>query len=443
MSGSLPKSGRPANPATPDQRSNNPTSVEGDGDTASVGSGGSAANRKATLEVFRAIFRGLPSEEDLIEDFTCALQRDILLQGRLYITNNYFCFHSNIVGWETVLTIKFSDITSIEKVRTAIVFPNAIQVATAHQKFTFSSFISRDQAFARLTDLWNAKRAPSSSTTPVALGGEFEDLPTTISGSTTGSLIPAATDKVTVTKLSPSVSKHTSVMSASPAVLQPSEPKGLSDTNVLDPAASPQVKGRTSVVKADIDSAAAKDTTSAGEVTGPPVDCGCGNEHLEREIFNEVYSCDVPTMFALLYGVGSDFGKDFLVKQCGYKNLTDPEWGEVDGKAERLVTYTKPLKKNAVGPSAADVHEKQTVVRDDGAKCKVVTIECRTPFLPYGDCFYSQCRVCITHEAPGKCRLRCTASVTWVKSVMGWMKSYITKNTYEGIESQNLERMFM
>ena len=34
-------------------------------------------------------------------DYGCALQRDILIQGRLYISENHVCFHANIFGWVT------------------------------------------------------------------------------------------------------------------------------------------------------------------------------------------------------------------------------------------------------------------------------------------------------------------------------------------------------
>lgn len=34
-------------------------------------------------------------------DFTCALSREILLQGRIYVSQGWVCFYSNIFGWET------------------------------------------------------------------------------------------------------------------------------------------------------------------------------------------------------------------------------------------------------------------------------------------------------------------------------------------------------
>lgn len=38
---------------------------------------------------------------DSIVDYGCALQREILIQGRIYISENHICFHANIFGWIT------------------------------------------------------------------------------------------------------------------------------------------------------------------------------------------------------------------------------------------------------------------------------------------------------------------------------------------------------
>jgi hypothetical protein len=61
-------------------------------------------------------------------DYGCALARDILVQGRLYISENHLCFHANIFGWITDLSVPIYDIVSIEKKMTALIIPNAIQV---------------------------------------------------------------------------------------------------------------------------------------------------------------------------------------------------------------------------------------------------------------------------------------------------------------------------
>ncbi|XP_020908813.1 protein Aster-B isoform X2 [Exaiptasia diaphana] len=103
---------------------------------------------------FRRLFKDLPDSEQLIVDYSCALQRDILVHGRLYISQNWLCFYANIFGWETFVTINCSDISSIRKEKTALVIPNAVQINTESEKYFFASFVSRDTAFTVLFRIW-------------------------------------------------------------------------------------------------------------------------------------------------------------------------------------------------------------------------------------------------------------------------------------------------
>ncbi|KXS14569.1 GRAM-domain-containing protein [Gonapodya prolifera JEL478] len=89
------------------------------------------------------------TEPIFVEDFVCALQKDALLvQGKLYISDSWICFHSNILGYTTTIKIPSSTITTVEKKATALVIPNSLQVNTADQKYVFTSFLRRDEAFA-------------------------------------------------------------------------------------------------------------------------------------------------------------------------------------------------------------------------------------------------------------------------------------------------------
>lgn len=99
-------------------------------------------------------FRNLSQWFTYISDYSCALYRDLLIQGRLYISQNYVCFHANILGWETCLMIRWKDVTSITKEKTAIVIPNAILICTHREKFFFSSFTTRDKTFLILFRVW-------------------------------------------------------------------------------------------------------------------------------------------------------------------------------------------------------------------------------------------------------------------------------------------------
>ncbi|KAJ2542997.1 hypothetical protein EV175_006011, partial [Coemansia sp. RSA 1933] len=115
---------------------------------------------------FHGLFRNIPIDELLIDDYICALQRDILVQGRLYLTENYVCFFSNIFGWVTSLTIAFDEILAMEKKMTALIIPNAIQISTLHAKHAFSSFMYRDSAYNQLYDLWAKSKSERNAGMP-------------------------------------------------------------------------------------------------------------------------------------------------------------------------------------------------------------------------------------------------------------------------------------
>ncbi|XP_010275444.1 PREDICTED: protein VASCULAR ASSOCIATED DEATH 1, chloroplastic isoform X2 [Nelumbo nucifera] len=123
----------------------------------------SSANSRKDIEVqsaaslrseeYRQLFR-LPPEEALIQDFNCALQENILLQGHMYLFVNHICFYSNIFGFETKKIIPFHEVTCVRKAKTAAIFPNAIEILAGGKKHFFASFLSRDEAYCLIVDGW-------------------------------------------------------------------------------------------------------------------------------------------------------------------------------------------------------------------------------------------------------------------------------------------------
>ncbi|XP_023644716.1 protein VASCULAR ASSOCIATED DEATH 1, chloroplastic [Capsella rubella] len=104
-------------------------------------------------EEYRQLFR-LPAEEVLVQDFNCACQESILLQGHMYLFIHYICFYSNIFGYETKKVIPFSEISCVKRAKTAGIFPNAIEILAGGKKYFFASFLSRDEAFKLIHDGW-------------------------------------------------------------------------------------------------------------------------------------------------------------------------------------------------------------------------------------------------------------------------------------------------
>ncbi|PRP83116.1 hypothetical protein PROFUN_09795 [Planoprotostelium fungivorum] len=102
---------------------------------------------------FKLLFN-LPGE-NLISDVMCALMERILLHGRMYISENYVCFHSSISSKSNKI-IPFADIIDMQKKYTAILFPNGIEIRTAEKAYNFSSFLTRDETFTFLYNAWKS-----------------------------------------------------------------------------------------------------------------------------------------------------------------------------------------------------------------------------------------------------------------------------------------------
>ncbi|KAG9119124.1 hypothetical protein FRC07_006017, partial [Ceratobasidium sp. 392] len=138
--------------------------------------GFAVASSKRNMD-FHELFPNVPDGDYLIEDYGCALQREILVQGRLYISENHMCFNANIFGWITNFVVPFQDVTGLEKKMTAYVIPNAIQICTRSTKYTFASFLSRDTTYDVIHNIWRLSHPRS----PNALGSSA-DLPSTEGG---------------------------------------------------------------------------------------------------------------------------------------------------------------------------------------------------------------------------------------------------------------------
>eukprot|EP00250_Pteridium_aquilinum_P013254 c21233_g1_i1 orf=637-2628(-) len=105
-------------------------------------------------EEYRQLFH-LPPEEILIQEFNCALQKRILLQGHLYLFEHYVCFYSNILGYEKKKVIILKDVASVRKAKSAGLFPNAIEIVAWGKKSFFASFLSRDEAYNLIVERWS------------------------------------------------------------------------------------------------------------------------------------------------------------------------------------------------------------------------------------------------------------------------------------------------
>ncbi|KAJ7335654.1 hypothetical protein JRQ81_013595 [Phrynocephalus forsythii] len=104
---------------------------------------------------FHKLFLDVPIDEPLRQNFTCALQKEIVYQGKLFISENWICFFSKVFGKDIKISIPVHSVTLIKKTKTALLVPNALVIATASDRYIFVSFLSRDTAYKLLKSVCN------------------------------------------------------------------------------------------------------------------------------------------------------------------------------------------------------------------------------------------------------------------------------------------------
>ncbi|EOB03017.1 GRAM domain-containing protein 2, partial [Anas platyrhynchos] len=102
---------------------------------------------------YHKLFKDIPTEESVLKVCSCALQRDILIQGRLYISPNWLCFYANLFGKDIKVVIPVVSVQLIKKHKTARLLPNGhlSHLLLSHLlsvfQYIFVSLISRDSVY--------------------------------------------------------------------------------------------------------------------------------------------------------------------------------------------------------------------------------------------------------------------------------------------------------
>jgi sterol 3beta-glucosyltransferase len=108
----------------------------------------------------------LPDTEVLIESYSCSLVRMISHSGRMYVSQNYVCFYSNIFGVKNIVVIPFRDVIQVKKQNSLFLFPNSILIKTKDESFFFNTFLYRHNAFTLLKKCLHMAEQKKGSTSP-------------------------------------------------------------------------------------------------------------------------------------------------------------------------------------------------------------------------------------------------------------------------------------
>ncbi|KAM6933041.1 protein Aster-B isoform 6-T6 [Xenentodon cancila] len=435
---------------------------------------------KQRNEDFRKLFKQLPDTERLIVDYSCALQRDILLQGRLYLSENWICFYSNIFRWETLLTVRLKDICSMTKEKTARLIPNAIQVCTDNEKHFFTSFGARDRTYMMMFRLWqnallDKPLCPKELWhfvhqcygNELGLTSDDEDyVPPDDDFNTMGfsEEIPNEENEINADNLtknsaeakpesSPPLHKKTLPNSTIPSPGNHDTPitfelpaeefaDCLPDGELLAMPLAVEDKNETSGPGGPVPSPSldlndnediptelsdSSETHDEGEVQAFHEDLN-GRQHI-----NEVYKFSVDKLYDILF-TESQFMNDFM-EQRRFSDVVYHPWKKEEaGNQTREIMYTISLS-NPLAPKTATVTETQTLYKaSQESECYIIDAEVITHDVPYHDYFYTLNRYMLTRVAKNKCRLRVSTELRYRKQPWGLVKGFIEKNFWSGLE---------
>lgn len=384
--------------------------------------GFAVANPKRNRE-FHALFKSVPETDPLIEDYSAALQRDILLQGRFYISERHICFSSNILGWVTNLVINFDEVVSMEKKSTAIIFPNAIVIQTLHAKNVFASFITRDPTYDQLIRIWKLSHPNiKTSDTGHALDesvplekAELADTPETDeSGDETEDDDDDAVDgDEAASSIGP------------PASIAASE--GMEATRVVSKAVGPSsAPGVAPNANPEKMLGAAAATASAQDFPGPTThgvtECTDQDAHFDKLVLDTTIPAPLGKVYTMMFGPASGvIMKKFLVddQKSGDLQLEDDKRGL--GEETRTVSYSyiKPLS-GAIGPKQTKCLVSQTLDAFDLERSVSVTCSTQTPDVPSGNVFVTKTRYCLMWGPGNSTRFLMSCVVEW--SGKSWLK---------------------
>lgn len=116
---------------------------------------------------YHKLFKEVSKDESLRQSYTCALQKDILYQGKIFVSDNWICFHSKVFGRDTKIAIPVMSVTFLKKTKTALLVPNALVIETTHEQHVFVSFLSRNTTFKLLKSICNHLEVDKVCSSPV------------------------------------------------------------------------------------------------------------------------------------------------------------------------------------------------------------------------------------------------------------------------------------
>ncbi|KAJ5104767.1 hypothetical protein NUU61_002114 [Penicillium alfredii] len=401
--------------------------------------GFAVASKKRNRD-FHQLFRSVPEDDYLIEDYSCALQREIILAGRIYISEGHICFSSNILGWVTTLVISFDEVVAIEKENTAMVFPNAIAIQTLHARHTFRSLLSRESTYDLMVNIWKINH-PSlkSSVNGTRVTHGTGDKTEKVGESDSESDVSDEDEIYDEDEEDENADSFFEAGDASVNASQQSLParaglsRQTSGLSINQTAAATKQNSNGDTKNGD-KSAASKEPAIdfPGPTTHAATEYTESNGQYEKVIKDETIPAPLGKVYSLVFGPASgEFMTKFLVdnQKVGELQFEGTTKGLTNESRIRKYSFIKPLP-GSIGPKQTKCITTENLDFLDLEKGVLVTLTTQTPDVPSGNVFATKTKYLFTWAAGNQTRFLVTCTIEW--SGKSWLKGPIEKGAIDG-----------
>lgn len=401
----------------------------------------------------REFAKELPDTEKLCRAFTCALSKEILFQGKMFVTPKYVCFYSKLFNITQKLIIPFVTITKLEPRMTINFIPNGIAIYTTKgDKHIFASFSNRNRTLDILRTLRNAPyntlrpkpllRSPST----ISTRSRSRRALATLAAATALPVANAAVaglglGTLTRTRTQDDTSNKQDAVSAAGAAATLTSPSSSTPHLLIS---APDEKRHSVGESTVLNSASGGILNSASEVgsrkramsTPAPVIRDHAPTSLpdpassEKVLLTETVQTPLPAVANLLFGDDTRWLRHFLSDVEKNKDVGDiPKFPNLAADMSRYYEYTKPLN-GPVGPKQTKCKCTERITKYDlETYVDVVTITA-TPDVPSGGAFTTLTHIAIAWGPNNSTKIRMGTWLEWTGK--SWLKGPIEKGAVDG-----------
>jgi hypothetical protein len=376
---------------------------------------------------FHGIFKSVPDDDYLIEDYSCALQREILAHGRLYVSEGHLCFSSNILGWTTTLVMSFDEIVSVEKRSTALLFKNGLMISTLQAKHVFASFTSRDATYDLIVNIWKLGHPTLTSTlNGVRLEGTGGDKTEKLDAEPLDADTQAGSESEVNSSDDEEDEEEFYDEEENDLDAEDQSPEPTGGDAEPEKAVTRKASGMTTVNGAV--SSVPKDANSAlaavdfpGPTSHAPTECGDAATHYDKVVGDEIIQAPLGKVYNLMFGQASvAWMSKFLTEVVkGTELQMDDKKGLSLDNRTRSYNYIKPLNAS-IGPRSTKCITSETLDNLDLEKAVNVTMTTQTPDVPSGNVFSVKTKYCLSWAENNATRVQVNCTVEWTGK--SWLK---------------------